>query len=87
MAHRNGLKLCNHYTNLYYATPKENTADVVKHGRMMRGTKQHLAKLDEDMVREIRASSEILAVLAERMGVDISTVSAARRGKTWAHVV
>lgn len=41
------------------------------------------AKLDLDKVREIRASDEILDVLAERYGVHRALISQVKRGVAW----
>lgn len=41
------------------------------------------AKLDEEAVRSIRESTEMNKVLAARHGVNPSTISHVRRGKTW----
>lgn len=51
-----------------------------------RGANHHNARLTEDDIRQIRASGETLAVLADRYGVSQATLSAIRRLKTWRHV-
>lgn len=50
------------------------------------GEKNAIAKLSEDAVRAIRASSLSGPVLAKRLGVDRSTINRVRRGEQWKHV-
>jgi len=45
VAHNNGDKLNCHYTNLRYATPKENNADKIKHGTYISGDTHPKTKL------------------------------------------
>ncbi len=59
----------------------KRAADQRKHERPRGGEK----KLDIDQVREIRASSESLAVLGRRFGVHKSTIGLVRNRKTWAN--
>lgn len=69
VCHNDGNKTNNHYSNLRYATPKENIADKVKHGtvssgrkngmntkphRRPRGERHGSAKLSLDQVIEIK---------------------------------
>lgn len=44
------------------------------------------AKLDEQKVKEIRASEDNDYALARRYGVDARTIQCVRKGKTWSHV-
>lgn len=52
-----------------------------------RGEAQIQAKLTDDLVREIRASTETGGSIAKRLGISKTVVNRARRGKTWRHVV
>jgi hypothetical protein len=52
-----------------------------------RGVEFWSAKLNDGIVREIRASTEMSGVVATRLGVHVSTVRRIRHGKTWRHVV
>lgn len=47
------------------------------------GSHNSRARLTEEQVREVRRSQETATALARRFGVDRSTVSDARRGRTW----
>lgn len=91
---------CVNPAHLWLGTGVENTADKVAKGRQSkgdahrrslvnraRGERQGLARLNEDLVREIRASELSSTELARRLGVGLSTVANVRRGNTWRHVV
>jgi hypothetical protein len=54
---------------------------------LARGVNAGLAKLSDDIVREIRASSETLKAIGARLGVHFSTIAKIRTGQTWRHVV
>ena len=53
---------------------------------LKRGEENNKAKLTEEKVRAIRASTETLAVLSARYGVSQVALSAVRRRKTWKHL-
>ena len=55
--------------------------------KLARGTKNHNARLNDDIVREIRASAESGSRLAKRFGVSAVTISNVRRYLVWKHVV
>lgn len=78
-------------SNLRWGTPKENSADAIRHGTQTRmpGEKHHQAKLTDGLVRLIRRALEYRVpgtVIARGVGVSPSTVSLIRRGKNWTHV-
>jgi hypothetical protein len=52
-----------------------------------RGVEHHFAKLNPDLVREIRASAESSSAIASKLGLDRSTVQRARDGRCWKEVV
>lgn len=52
----------------------------------VRGEDHPKARLTEEKVREILASSELSRVLAEHYGVHKSTIDAVRYRRTWRHV-
>jgi hypothetical protein len=72
--------------HLYPGTPTQNMQDAISRGRVRRGEAQHNARLTEDAVRAIRASSISAKKLAAQYGVSRSAVELARNGKTWRHV-
>lgn len=82
----NGNIGCVNPNHLRWATPVENWADKVAHGRATMGERHPASKLTEDDVREIRKSSETLVRLSQQYGVSHSQISAVKRHKAWPHV-
>jgi len=54
--------------------------------RTQRGTVHHASKLNDDIVREIRASGSSCSALAKLYGVSDATINSVQRGVTWTHV-
>jgi hypothetical protein len=81
-----GAMGCVNPNHLRWATAKQNGADMVLHGRSQRGARQHMAKLTEPMVREIRALHGTMTHgdIAGRFGVSRSCVSMILGGRIWA---
>jgi hypothetical protein len=52
-AHNDGTRANDHYTNLRWAAPMENSHDRVKHGTMTSGEAHPMAVLKEDQVIQI----------------------------------
>ena len=84
--HLNGDKLDNRLRNLCWGTVRENIADIAAHGRKAVGRENGNARLTEEIVRDIRSSSEPGIVLARRYRVANRTITSVRRRETWAHV-
>ena len=78
---------CVNPAHLLLGTHCDNMQDMVDRGRQPRGGRVHTAKLTEDEVREIRASSATNRELAATFGVDKSVISRVRSGKTWRHIL
>ena len=82
-----GNKGCVNPNHLYWATPKINHSDKVKHGTTNRGSRQWNSKLKEvDIVkiRELLAEANHTQLSIARMfSVDPSVISDIKRGKTW----
>ena len=76
----------NSAANLRWGTAQENTADAIRAGTFVAGERHHRARLTESDVRQIRASSERLADLAERFDVRIGTIWNIRHRRAWKHV-
>lgn len=70
-------------SNLRWATPAENAADKVRHGRHL---SQFGRKLSKDDVRAIRASALPIHRLMEIYGICKNSVSNIRSRKTWRNV-
>ena len=88
-AHNDGDALNCGLTNLRWATPVENQADVERHGHRCKGSDVFGAVLDEERVAQIRAriaAGERNPSLALAFGVSISTIHLIRHRKIWRHV-
>jgi hypothetical protein len=72
--------------HLRWATRAENMADRLIHGTSNRGARHGMAKLTEADVVQIRnlCGHHFQREIAERFGIDQSTVSDIRRRKLWA---
>jgi hypothetical protein len=80
---------CVQPAHLLAGTVLDNVRDRVERERSARGARQHLAKLTDDSVREIRRLAEqgVRQVdLARLFGVGQSSISAVVRGETWSHI-
>lgn len=84
----NGHLGCVNPRHLRWATPSENEADKVSHGRAVRGERHPLSKLTEAAVSDIRAKRgiETQVALAARHGVSQAAVSRVQLGNGWNHV-
>lgn len=72
--HNNGKAWDNRFVNLRYGTRAENNIDASRHGTR---------KLTADNVRLIRKNNKPNRFYAEKFGVSISTVSAAKTYQNW----
>lgn len=88
VAHNDGNPADNRVQNLRYATRKENQADRLEHGTMIRGEDASNHKLTESDVRDIRAAwaarTTSRRALAERYGVSESAIQQIYLRKNWA---
>lgn len=89
--HNNGDPSDNRPENLRWGTPSENTLDAVRHGTHSahRGTAQKHSKLNDQLVRDIRATrgKKSSAAWADDIGCCRQLVDKVRAGKIWGHVV
>ena len=77
----------NRLSNLRYGTQFENSDDARRNGRMALGSKNGAAILNEDNVREIKASKGVARKdLAARYGVSIQAIQNIFSGAKWKHV-
>lgn len=95
VAHNNGSRLMNHYSNLRWATSLENQRDRFVHGTSSAGTANGRATITDDDVlfireeyRRIKASGGRRSVseLDERFGLCRSTIINIATGKSWRHI-
>jgi hypothetical protein len=87
--HRNTRRADNRVANLQAVTAAQNRALTRARGRVACGERIPNAKLTEELVRQIRATSGLITGVewAHRLGVDRTSINSARRGQTWRHVV
>lgn len=94
--HRNGIKHDNRPENLEWVSHQGNMVHAWGAGLMINarltGTKHHRAKIDDDVVRAIRAAvptfsdSETKARVAAQYGVSICTVNDILKRRSWKHI-
>lgn len=89
-AHRcgGGRLGCVNASHLYWATPKENSADTISHGTHNRGENCGMSKLTGYKVAEIRAflaSGARPKEIAKKFGVSDRTIRHIRDGDRWSY--
>ncbi len=80
-----GHEGCVNPSHLKLGTHPENMRDMARAGSN-KGERNSRAKLTDELVREIRASTDTQQAIAARLGVARSRVSRIRTRKSWAHV-
>lgn len=83
VAHFDGVRTNNRFSNLRYDTPKGNSADRVRHGTLVHGEKSHFARLSNEQVLKIRADTRSYSAIAQEYGVCINTVGGIFRKESW----
>ena len=90
VAHWDGDKTNNHYTNLRWATPQENTNDKKRHGTVLSGSNNPRARLTENDVKEIRKKYSgkygDIQKLANEYGLSHSAMWSIVHGVNWRNV-
>lgn len=95
VCHRCDNPACVNPAHLFLGTPKDNSMDAWKKGRLLAippqpGTANHKAKLSDSQVVEIRrryaAGGILQKELAEEFGVKQITISNITTGKHWRHL-
>ena len=84
-AHWDGDPTNNHYTNLRWATPGENSADRVRHGRHMKGHRKFTAEEVLDM-RKLGDSGKSYSYIRQKYKVSKGNLSAIINRDTWKHI-
>lgn len=85
--HSCDIPSCVNPDHLRVGTQRDNMQDCIRRGRNgTAGVKNEFSKLTDEAVKEIRASSASLSVLAAKFNVAISSISQVRNWKTWKHV-
>ena len=86
VCHRCDNPPCVNPAHLFAGTNADNVADRVAKGRPPFGARWG-GKLTDEQVREVRASTEPIRVIAPRYGIAHSTIAAIRRGQRYGRVV
>lgn len=91
-AHKDGNRLNNHADNLYWATPNENSDDMIRHGTVPLGEAHKSAKITEKDVRLMRDKHsngmKIMHIWKEYFQGRIcyATVSHVCHRRVWKHI-
>ncbi len=91
VCHRCDNPICVNPAHLFLGTHQENTDDKMRKGRNRppRGTRNHIAKLDDDTVRAVREAHSLgtsVRALARIHGVNPTTMGRVVKGESWKHV-
>lgn len=81
--HNNGIRADNRLCNLRWDTAKNNQADRFIHGTAFSAGNNPAAKLNWEIVENIRKSEERNVILAKKYKVSPSTIGAVKKHKTW----
>lgn len=85
-----GHEGCIHPGHLRWATAVENRSDMHAHGTSLVGDRHPMSVLDKGAVREIRRSfdrrRDTYSSVADRYGVDSTTIGKIIRHETWSHL-
>lgn len=97
VCHKCDVRMCINPDHLFLGTPADNMRDMCEKGRHVhgkefgdtrRGELNGRAKINADIVREIRINSENLscAKAGAKYGIDASVVHNIRKRKLWKHI-
>ena len=86
VCHHCDVRCCVNPDHLFLGEPVDNTADMIRKGRMPRGERRGHAKLTDEQAAAIKASPLSSRLIAAQYGVGSSTIRKLRRGKTWTHI-
>ncbi len=85
--HKNGIKTDNRVENLEWNTYSENLKHAFKLGLSCKtGEKSGFSKLTEKQVLEIRSTKGTNKSIAEKYGLNESSISYIKNRKTWKHI-
>lgn len=85
-AHKCGNRLCVNPKHIYWASPKENGEDMVRHGRSLRAERQPnsvLSRCDVRQIRDFLLGGISQTRIAKRFGVSQGHVSRIKSRQVW----
>lgn len=82
--HMDGSRDNNRASNLEWGMRIDNMRDQYRHGTRIASTWHPHSKLTAEQIQEIRTSPKSGAAIARELGLSVSTVCRARKGKTYA---
>lgn len=85
--HRCDVRGCVNPKHLFLGTAKDNTSDMLRRNRAIRGEKASWSKITEEDVRAIRVSKDSQRVLAKRYKIGQQSISLIKRRINWKHVL
>lgn len=83
--HYDGNPLNNNLENLRWDTPKNNHADMVRHGNHFKGHSNKQAKLTQEQANAIKIDNRIQRRIAEEYKVSPQTICRIKKGLTYIH--
>lgn len=89
LRHTCDRRRCVNPAHLLPGTKQDNTNDMVRRGRQVKGSNLPQSRLCATKIREarrLRRSGRTVALLARMFGVSLSAMSVALRGITWSQV-
>jgi len=91
VAHGDGSKDNNHFTNLRWATTRENYQDSVKHGTSVTGAGERngnarLTSLQVKKIRDLKLAGYSSKSISDRFSVSTDMVNRIARRDRWAHI-
>lgn len=88
--HKNSIRDDNHYRNLEWVTPQENTAHGITFGSIVvKGENCPRSKLTElDVINICKAinNKEALTSISKRMNIPLGTIFSIKSGQTWREI-
>jgi hypothetical protein len=86
ICHKCDNRQCVNPNHLFEGTPKENTKDALKKGRLARGERHGKSFLSKKQVLQIRKSTKTQYQLSEEFGVSQSQICRVKNRKNWSSV-
>lgn len=86
LCHRCDIPECVNPDHLFLGTHADNSADMVMKDRQAKGANVTLAKITDDIAKEIKDSAGTYVEIANMFNVSQSLVGAIKRNETWRHI-